>query len=369
MFRLSRIESVLMGMGLVVALSLVSTDDGYSQQVLQIERGSGRDVINDELRSMWAAAHIVNIDHERGILYVKDHEEPNGIMAFSLETGERITTFIVGIGGGPHELPRRIDDMIPSSEGGMYLRGGPKILELDAFGQVTGYWQPRVPPFRTICEWDGEPAVLVQGGIVRRSSDGKNEFIGTSSMDEEQLFASDIDDAIAAVNRLATSEIMCDSGRALTVLTNDEAPDSIAMYSRDGRRQALPSPSDFLDERPEWPRQLKPKPDGNGNFVLISNDDFIAGKILDPTTGCYAIVQDPIRSPARELMGIYADSALMLYRHGEPQMHRGQEIMVYFGGAYRAALHPLHRLEGEPCSGMLPSIDAPSRGDGAGDQS
>ena len=44
------------------------------------------------------------VDHDRGILYVNDAEEPEGIMAFSLSTGERIRV----LPGAGRRWPARI---------------------------------------------------------------------------------------------------------------------------------------------------------------------------------------------------------------------------------------------------------------------
>lgn len=47
---------------------------------------------------------VLAIDHDRGILYVNDAEEPEGIMAFFLSTGERIRVLPAREGDGPHEF-------------------------------------------------------------------------------------------------------------------------------------------------------------------------------------------------------------------------------------------------------------------------
>ena len=85
-----------------------------AQQVLEIDYDAGRVVIDDEMRSIrWESS----IDHERGIVYVRDDEEPEGIMAFSLETGEWIRTYMVPTGDGPQELSRGIHGLSAASAG------------------------------------------------------------------------------------------------------------------------------------------------------------------------------------------------------------------------------------------------------------
>ena len=63
---------------------------------------AGRTIIDDQWRSMGSVT--LAVDHDRGILYVNDAEEPEGIMAFSLSTGERIRVLPAREGDGPHEF-------------------------------------------------------------------------------------------------------------------------------------------------------------------------------------------------------------------------------------------------------------------------
>ena len=52
-----------------------------AQQVLEIDYATGRTIIDDQWRSMRASD--LAVDRGRGILYVIDAEEPEGVMAFS----------------------------------------------------------------------------------------------------------------------------------------------------------------------------------------------------------------------------------------------------------------------------------------------
>ncbi len=51
------------------------------------------------------------LDRTRAILYANDDEEPEAVMAFSLETGEWIRTIPTPEGGGPRELERGMSGM------------------------------------------------------------------------------------------------------------------------------------------------------------------------------------------------------------------------------------------------------------------
>ena len=70
----------------VVALGAPAAD---AQQVLEIDTAAGRVIIDDEWRAIRTIGDMP-LDRTRAILYVNDDEDPEAVMAFSLETGERI---------------------------------------------------------------------------------------------------------------------------------------------------------------------------------------------------------------------------------------------------------------------------------------
>ena len=115
------------------------------QQVVEIDFANGRDVINDELRAIHLSP--IAIDHGRGALYVRDLAEPNGIMAFSLETGEWLRTYRIPRGEGPGEL-RTISRFALASAGGLYVLGQTNVIQLapraasSALGRHGGHGPP-----------------------------------------------------------------------------------------------------------------------------------------------------------------------------------------------------------------------------------
>ena len=62
-----------------------------AQQVLQIDTAVGRVILDDEWRAIRTIGDMP-LDRTRAILYANDDEEPEAVMAFSLETGEWIRT-------------------------------------------------------------------------------------------------------------------------------------------------------------------------------------------------------------------------------------------------------------------------------------
>lgn len=153
-----------------------------AQQVLEIDFAGGRDVINDDMRAvfLWPVA----IDHIRGALYVQDLEEPDGVMVFSLATGDRLRTHLIRKGDGPGEL-RQLGGFAVASGQGLYVLGNTRVLHLDSLGEVDGHWQFTGPRARSICEFGGQPTMGIQGGLKRRSPGGADESIGSRVVDGE----------------------------------------------------------------------------------------------------------------------------------------------------------------------------------------
>ena len=76
---------------LVAIAGLATAHAASPQQVLEIDTAVGRVIIDDEWRAIRTIGDMP-LDRERAILYARDDEEPEAVMAFSLETGEWIRT-------------------------------------------------------------------------------------------------------------------------------------------------------------------------------------------------------------------------------------------------------------------------------------
>ena len=73
------------------------------QEIVEIDSEAGRIVLADTLyRSMIPATAVV--DWTRWLVYVRDREEPEGIVVFSLNDGEWVRTVSTPRGDGPGEF-------------------------------------------------------------------------------------------------------------------------------------------------------------------------------------------------------------------------------------------------------------------------
>ena len=126
---------------LLVIAGLVAAPTAVAQQVLQVDYTTGRTIIDDEWRHI-NTDHLA-VDPTRGVLYVIDPEEPEGIMAFSLETGEWIRTIPTPKGDGPGEFPEGRQSMAIARDGGLYVSGFVRVLKFDTLGVRVGSWTPQ----------------------------------------------------------------------------------------------------------------------------------------------------------------------------------------------------------------------------------
>ncbi len=317
------------------------------------------------------------IDHSRGILYVEDREEPEGVMSFSLLTGERLNLVRYAKGGGPNELPQNKAGLALGKGGNLFVADPSKVLELDPLGEVVSYWVPRAPMRLGFCSFAGEPAVPTVGGVVRRNPDGPDRGIGSNTLVGETVTADNREEARAIAHRTMRARVACNEEAAFVVESFENEADSVYVYYLDGRedgRVAIPAVSTrrwgiscgltVLGVRiikggrcPEWNESLRPSLDENGNLLLVSTIGFglpLTGVIIDPESGCHALLRHRPQ-PGSRVVATYADSAVVFHRE-TTTTDGGVSIGANAG---RVTLNPLRRVSGEPCAGMVPSVTGP----------
>jgi len=224
-----------------------------------------------------------------------------------------------------------------------------------------------------VCEFDGQPAIVASGGVIRRGREGTDEVFGPGIVDRRVSTTEETRDGRVTRTSGSLPRIACTADAAYVVRSSVEGPDSVMVYYRNGEmeRWAVPTElSEVLDDDCKlsvnqsgtsfelpctvWPRSRKPFLDGQGNLVLIGHDVEIPGAIIDPETGCYAVVRKPEKSFDYGALHVYQDSALV-FRNIAWGDDQGRFTLS--SAANRVSLHPLRRVSGEPCPGMLPSVE------------
>ncbi|MCY4573578.1 MAG: hypothetical protein OXF01_12345, partial [Gemmatimonadetes bacterium] len=291
-------------------LVLLAGPVASAQQIVEIDLEAGRTIIDDEWRSMYTG--MIAVDWDRDILYVEDDEEPEGIMAFSLETGEWIRTISTPEGDGPREFPQGAKGMEIAPGGGLYVSGYIRVIEYDPEAIPLDSWRPEPPSSGHVCNFGGAPAVPTYEGVVRRGPEGTSEGIGPGQ--EENLVNPVSRERLRRPEAQWTmsTRIVCSEDAAYVVMTYDEGPDSVFVFHRSGEVGLLPVPAEGAIEGecmmgetrgssgrvtqparpcPHWSLRAHPSLDDLGNVVLLGHDSRTSGAIIDPETGCHALVR------------------------------------------------------------------------------
>lgn len=351
----------------VLATALTPVAAAGGQQVVEIDFANGRDVINDDLRAIHLSP--IAIDHRRGALYVRDREEPNGIMVFSLETGEWLRTYRIPRGEGPGEL-RTISGFALAADGGLYVLGHTIVIQLDSAGAFVSSWSPWRSRPPALCEFGGRATIAVQGGLMRRTADGAADIIGTRRPVREYWSQRAGEDS-SEIWRWRGASVACTVDAAFLVLPSRiqvasggirrysyTGPDSILVYSAYGEERVLAVPNGYVDER-AWNRNMTVSLDTHGNLVVAGPDNLVPGAIIDPRTECYAVLRHREFQLHREFLGIYGDSALVFHRDFDEETADGKRVVTLYADARKVTLNPLRRISGPPCAGMLTSVVDP----------
>ena len=212
----------------VLAAALTPAAAG-GQQVVEIDFAEGRDVIDDELRAIQLSP--IAIDHGRGALYVRDLAEPNGIMVFSLETGDWLRTYLIPPGEGPGE--GEISRFALASEGGLYVLSHTRVIQVDSAGGFVSSWSAWGSRPPALCEFGGRPTIVVQGGLKRRATEGGADIVGARRPVREFWARRQGNrEDLAEIGRWRGARVACTDDSAFLVLPSRQVVESGA----DGRR-------------------------------------------------------------------------------------------------------------------------------------
>ena len=363
---------------LVLALTFsVLTVSVGAQEIVEIDLEAGRTIIDDEYRSLYGGR--VAVDWNRGLLYGDDREEPDGFMVFSLKTGEWIRTVFAPTGDGPAELSNGKTGLALAPNGGLYVSGYLRVLEFDSLGTRINTWTPVRPPTTGVCDFDGEPAVPTHGGVVRRGPEYQDQNIGpVATARGRSAITGPREEAIATgLALMSDTRIACSEDAAYVFTAIDNEPGTLTVYQRDGTVSKLTIPSEDAKEGgcsireirngqqviqrggscQHWSRRAQVSFDGHGNLVLLGAGALTHGAIINPETGCYALIRTRQRHLKRPV-GIRSDSVMVYHLYYEETVRPDGSIHrdVRPNSAPKVTINPIRRVSGEPCDGILPGV-------------
>lgn len=217
---------------------------------------------------------------------------------------------------------------------------------------------------QAVCDLGGKPAVPIPHGVLRHEL----EAIGPDAVARESIgVISSPEEGRARAEKMIFARMICTENRAFVVLTHEEGPDSVFVYHLSGEVDRVSIPTEFTEDRgcrmggqpcPPWSRNLHPSFDDRGNLVLLSNDWHTGGTIINPETGCYAIMRKDVRNDMTRIpVRVRGDSVLVF--HQDQAEREGGRFQVFMGSTNRVSIHPLRTVSGEPCE--IPSPSGPMR--------
>ena len=356
---------------LLVAWALIGgAAAGSAQQVVEVYFSSGRQIIDDEWSAINTGSDYVALDRTLGILYVQDLEDVDAVMVFSMETGERVRAIPVPRGEGPGEIPQGWSGIAAVPGAGIFVKGQYRALEFDTAGQFISLWQPEAPGSTDVCNFGGQPAVPVHNAALSRAPTG-DRGIGPrfvpGRLPDHAATELDARKLVDTEWRVLFADIDCASEAAYVLYEDRSQPpevtyfDSLVAYSN-GRESSLPVPSELFDAYGPYGLSL----DDHGNLVLLSTSDRVQGAIVRTDGECYAVVRTEGWDRQHAFMRVYADSALVFRRSTDERIVGGRETrIIYYSNADGVSLHPFRHVSGDPCPGILPSLDGETGRSGA----
>lgn len=110
---------------------------------------------------------------------------------------------------------------------------------------------------------------------------------------------------------------------------------------------------------PGWNEDLYPSLDRLDNLVLASREpQNPKGPSSTPEPGAMRCFAPHGRTPPTGFVRIYRDSALVFTHDGRRETRGERTVLVVDQGATKVTLHPLRRISGAPCIGMLLTVRA-----------
>ena len=121
------------------------------------------------------------------------------------------------------------------------------------------------------------------------------------------------EEAVAALRVLFDTRLSCTDDAAFVVPNHPGDPGAILVYTRSGMTDRFEAPPVILEDPVTGAdgRMDLLSDDGQGKIVLIARDPFgrFPGALMDPKSGCHALLRNPRVQSYRQFAGIHADLA------------------------------------------------------------
>ncbi len=348
----------------VVATLAAGAPGAATQQILEVEMDAGREIAGGLEYSFDNAV----VDYGRRLVLVSEAADPLAVTAYSLDDGSVQGVFGGGrAGNGPGELMHLSATAVGPD--GVFMSGRGRVLYWSWSGALLYQWTPTAPGARVLCALNGRPAVALQKGVVFRGDDGESVALGGEAQTWLRMATptraamSDAAHAYAAIKMAcadSSAYVLTDTDHVLTEYKMGAELRSVAMPAElvEAARKRMESSGDVFLPNGEPARNFRKfgyrdlfmAADGR---LVIRTYGVAAGAVVDPATGCYALLRDRYRWGGRSYAGMFGDSIVTLESSREPMTRRivnGKRVPVHTSDDSYIFVRPVRPASGEPCS-------------------
>ena len=163
------------------------------------------------------------------------------------------------------------------------------------------------------------------------------------------------------------THIACSDETAYVITAFEQGPARVDVYHLDNTADSMAVPPETArgtvctnqetgEPCPHWSRRVRASTDEHGNLVLLSSDPITHGAIINPETGCYALIRAD--SALRlQPVAVRRDSVVTLHTEVKQTVIDGQTATTTDpNSAIGVSINPIRRVSGEPCDGVLPEV-------------
>ena len=345
------------GRGIAVAVALaVGAAATAAQQVLDVDMDAGRELAGGAEYSFRGDPIM---DYGRRLVLVSEAADPLAVTAYSLEDGSVRAVFGGGrAGDGPGELTQ-VDATAVGPEG-VYVAGGGRVLYWSWQGALLHQWKPSTPLTIDLCALRGRPAVPLQhGGLVFRDDDGESVVLdGEARTEMDWTGVRTNEEAFRVIHAYHSNMMACNDSAAYVLAGASHA---LTEHKTGMEPRWIPMPPELVEaarmrmdrssESHFFPGYGDLFLAEDGRLVITTFGNWVAGAVVDPATGCYALMTNTNAPVGWSYAGMFGDSVVTLEGSRQPTtgMVDGKRRAVYSTEETHIFVRPVRSVSGEPC--------------------
>lgn len=300
------------------------------------------------------------MDYGRRLVLVAEAADPLAVTAYSVEDGSVQAVFGGGrAGDGPGELTQL--EAAAVGPDGVYVAGKGRVIYWSWQGALLHQWEPSAPGTFDLCALNGRPAVPLQhGGLVFRGDDGESVVLdGEARTELDWTGVSTNEEAFKIMNAYHSNMMACNDSAAYVLAG---ARQVLTEHKSGAEPRLIPVPPELVKAtRTRMSRVSSNEWHFSAGYqdMLLAEDGRLVittgtnwGAVVDPATGCYALMANRNGPVGWRYAGMFGDSVVTLEGSHQPTMKmlEGRRQAVYSSTRTRIFVRPVRLVSGEPCS-------------------